>query len=117
MQTEEKIKIGKVVDLCSNYYSIIEEPIAKDDIITKELSETYKCMVLNTDPSNEKELDRVILFDESLYLYFNNEKFKEKFLLEFNQLDSNITIENSLCDSYIKFKNDPKNKVSNTKWI
>lgn len=115
MQTKEDTR--KVVDLCSNYYSIIEEPVAKDDVITKELWETYKFMIKNTNPNDNKKLDQIILFDESLYLYFNNEKFKEKFLLEFNQLDPNITIETSLCNSYLEFKRDPQNKVSNTKWI
>ena len=99
MQTKEDTR--RVVDLCSNYYSIIEEPV----------------MIKNTNPNDNKKLDQIILFDESLYLYFNNEKFKEKFLLEFNQLDPNITIETSLCNSYLEFKRDPQNKVSNTKWI
>lgn len=115
MQLLEKTR--KVVDICSNYYSIIEEPVAKDDVITKELYENYKFIVQNTNPSNVKELEVVKLFDESLYLYFNNEKFKNNFLLEYNQLDTNMTIELALINSYIVFKNNPKNKVSNTKWI
>ena len=94
MQTKEDTR--RVVDLCSNYYSIIEEPVAKDDVITKELWETYKFMIKNTNPNDNKKLE---------------------FLLEFNQLDPNITIETSLCNSYLEFKRDPQNKVSNTKWI
>lgn len=115
MQTLDKTR--KVVELCQNYYSIIEEPIAKCDVITKELCEIYKFMVQNTDPTDERTLSKIILFDEGLYLYFNNEKFKKKFLLEFNQLNLNMTIESVLINSYNDFKNDPKNKTSNTKWI
>lgn len=115
MQTKEDTR--RVVDLCSNYYSIINEPIAKNDIITKELCENYKFAIQNTDSNDDLQMKNIRLFDDSLYLYFNNEKFKEKFLLEFKQLDSNNTIENALCASYISYKNDPKNKIVTTKWI
>ena len=64
MQTKEDTR--RVVDLCSNYYSIIEEPVAKDDVITKELWETYKFMIKNTNPNDNKKLDQIILFDERI---------------------------------------------------
>lgn len=114
MQTAENMR--KIVGMCTNYYSIIEEPIAKDDLITRELYDNYKLMVQNATHNNE-ELRKLILFDESLYYYFNNEKFKESFLSEFNKFDSNCPLEILLCNKYISYKNDPNNKISNTKWI
>ena len=98
----------RVIDSCKNYYDIIGERYAKDDILTKEILNYYKYIIENTNVEEELDLSRAINFDESVYAYFNDQIMsvtKGTDLVEF------------MINMFGQYKNDPTNKVTITKWI
>ena len=113
----EVMELKKVIDVCKHYYDIIEERYTKDDNITREILKHYKYRIENTDVSNEEELQKTCLFDECVYAYFNDDKFRDDLIVKLQSLDKGCDLIEFMLSDYQNYINDPTNKVTTTKWI
>lgn len=111
------VETKRVINYCKNYYDIIEERFAKDDILSKEIIEYYKYAVSNTNANDIDELNRVSLIDNSVYAYFNNNKFNELIIESIQSIDKQSDLGDFLISMYQRFANDPNNKVVTTRWL
>lgn len=107
----------KVIDSCENYYDIIEERFAKDDIISKEIKSHYMFVIENTNPDDINEVNKARLFDQSVYSYFNDIKFNQIIVTELQNIDRETALIDFMINKFQIYKNDPANKVTTTKWI
>lgn len=106
----------RVSDVCKYYYNIKNERCMEDDCIAKEILDHYSTLVEMTNLLDEVEKKRIISFDECVYAYFNDSKFKEIIELELMKLDKEKGLVEIMIDTYKNYQN-ASTLVATTKWI
>ena len=107
----------KVISYCKNYYNIIEEHFTQDDNITREIFNYYKKVIETTNVDDSDELSKAISFDECVYAYFNDKKYSKIVLSEIVNFEKQNDLLEFMIESYKKYKENPTNKVTTTKWL
>lgn len=113
---QQALETKRVSDICKYYNDIISERYTEDDTITAEILKHYRYVTESINLNDENEMNVVILFDESVYTYFNDNKFKENVRLELTKLDKEIGLVECMINAYQDYQNDPT-RVTTTKWI
>lgn len=87
----------EIINICPNYYTIVNFDIEEDDVIFEKLIHIYKEYIFNIDLNDEEAKQTVIKIDSVLGKYINDYMFRK----EMHKEIKNIRISSS-CPNILK---------------
>lgn len=117
-------KNKEIVNMCSNFFKIINFEYDDKDEITKKIISIYQKYIFSIDINNNEEVEKIKLLDKLINKYIDDYFFrkmlkKDIFEIKISSKNSNImtSIVNGLIKIYNKYEEGITRNIYVSRWI